>query len=597
MIRNIKVNFSLFYKRILEFRANHSDEKSFLVIISIIVGILTGLVSVILKSLVKFIHYLLQLNFNLKYQNYFYFIYPLVGIALTLVYIKVFHKGKFRKGLSDLIYLVSKNKMDLERHNALSQIFSSALTVGFGGSVGLEAPIVVAGSSIGLNTANYLKTNQKTKTLLLACGAAGGISAIFNSPIAGVIFAVEVLLPEFTVPTFIPLLIASAVSSVVSKLFGTEQIFTLATKGWDMNAIPVYFLLGIFCGLLSAYFINMTFRVEKIFSGIKNIFIKIIIGGALLGVMIFLLPPLFGEGYTSVENLFNGNISGLFEKGLFYNFRDNQLVILVFVFAIILLKVFATAITIGSGGNGGTIAPSLFTGAVAGFFFSRVVNMIGLFHINETNFVAVGMAGVLAGVIHAPLTSIFLIAEVTGGYALIVPLMIVSATAYFISRYFEPYSVYTKVLNEKGVWFPGNKDKNILEQINLYSIIEDNFNKIKAQTTLREIISEFSVSKRNIFPVVDEDQKLLGIITLDDLREIILNTELYDIVLAYEIMTTPPTMIDINENMHDVMNKFEYYDAWNLPVIKEGKYIGFISKSSVFSKYRNLLINQSNNPV
>jgi len=597
MYKYIKINLNLIFKRIHEFRTRHIDEKSFLILVSIFVGIMTGLVSVILKSSVKFIEHLLQFNFNLKYQNYFYILYPLIGIGLTYWYINTFHRGKFRKGLSDLINLIFKNKIDLEKHNALSQIFSSALTVGFGGSVGLEAPIVVAGSAIGINTANKLKLNYKTKTLLLACGAAGGISAIFNSPIAGVIFAMEVLLPEFTIPAFIPLLIASAVSSVVSKLFGTEQIFVLITTGWKINAIPLYFMLGIFCGLFSAYFIKITYKIEKLFSGIRNNYIKIITGGIVLGLLIFLLPPLYGEGYKTVESLFEGNAAKLFEKGLFYDFRNTEWFVLIFVFSIIMLKVFATAITIGAGGNGGTIAPSLFTGALVGFLFSRMLNLTGLVQLNETNFVAVGMAGVLAGVIHAPLTGIFLIAEVTGGYALIVPLMIVSALSFFISRYIEPYSVYTKTLSEKGAWFPGNRDKNILEQINLSNLVEDNFIKIKANMTLRQIIKAFSISKRNIFPVVDDNNVLLGIITLDDIREIIIKDELYDIILAFEIMTLPPAIIDINEKMEDVMDKFENLNAWNLPVINEGKYIGFVSKSSVFNRYRDLLIKLSNNPV
>ena len=324
-----------------------------------------------------------------------------------------------------------------------------------------------------------------------------------------------------------------------------------------MNAIPLYFVFGIFCGLFSAYFIFITNKIEKFFSGIKNNYIKILTGGIILGLLIFLLPPLYGEGYKSVESLFEGNISKLFERGLFYNFRDNQYFILVFAFSILMFKVFTTAITIGAGDNGGTIAPALFTGALVGFFFSRLLNTTGLVHLVEPNFVAVGMAGILSGVIHAPLTGIFLIAEVTGGYALIVPLMIVSAVAFFISRYFEPFSVYTKILSEKGVWFPGNKDKNILEQINLESIIEDNFNKIKPNMTLREMINEFSSSKRNIFPVVDDKDRLLGIITLDDIREIILNDEIYDIVLAFEIMTAPPGVIDKNDKMDEVMKKFE----------------------------------------
>jgi chloride channel protein, CIC family len=593
MKRYLKIYLYLLVKRILHLREKYIEQKSFIVIISVVVGILAGLVAVVLKNLVHFIQNQLDFTGGNTYENYQFVIYPFIGIALTYLYIRVFHKGIYYKGLSDIIYSASRHRANIPKHNTYSQIITSALTVGFGGSAGLEAPIVYTGSAIGVNTAKDLKLSYKLRTLFLACGAAGGISAIFNSPIAGVIFAIEVLLAEFTIPLFIPLLISSATASVVSRFFYKEEIFVLITQGWTISSIPFYILLGLFCGLISAYFVLVTNSIEERFSQIENPYRKLVSGGFLIGALIFLMPPLYGEGYQIVQQLLDGNSKGLFENSLFYDFRDNQIFLLIFVSMLILLKVFATGLTLGAGGNGGTIAPSLFTGALAGFLFARGLNLTGLVELNEISFAAVGMAGVLSGVVHAPLTGIFLIAEVTGGYTMIVPLMIVSAVSFFVSRYFEPYSVYTKRLSQKGLWYPGNKDKVILEQISVQQLLERDFTVIPPNLTLRKLVQKIAISKRNVFPVVDDNGKLIGLINLDDVREMILNEELYEIVLAYEIMNPPQVVIMMEEKMDKVMKKFEEHNLWNIPVLDGERYAGFVSKSTVFNKYREKLIDQS----
>jgi chloride channel protein, CIC family len=566
--------------------------KNLLIILSILIGIVAALLAILLKLFVHNIHELLQYNFEKRYQNYLYFLYPLAGILLTILYIKRFRNGVLVKGLSNIVFSIYKRSGSMAAHKMYSHLFTSALTVGFGGSVGLEAPIVITGSATGSNIARLFKLNHREKVLMVACGASAGIAAIFNCPIAGVIFSFEVLLGEVRIPAFIPLIIASATATVVSKVLYGGQLFFLVTKGWEISALPFYMLLGIACGLISAYMINLNSHVESLFRSSKKTFQKALVGGLLLGLMIFLFPPLFGEGYSSIEQLLKGEPKELLDKSLFYGLKSEWLFIL-YIALIILLKIIASSVTIGAGGNGGIFAPSLFTGALTGFFVSHSVNVTGLAKLNETNFVAVGMAGVLSGVVHAPLTAIFLIAEITGGYVLFVPLMLVSAIAYFIGKYFEPYSVYTKELAKKGKWSNHDKDFYILNQIKLNDLIEKDFTVVKKDYTLGQLIQVISNSKRNLFPVLDENGRLQGIILLDNIREIMFSRELYDSMRVADLMTHAPTVIDINESMKEVMRKFEYFEVWNLPVVKSGKYLGFVSKSRIFNLYRNHLVDQS----
>lgn len=590
---SMKESLSLVIKKIQTWLKINIADKNFIIIASVIVGLMSGAAAVALKSSVHFIQINLEQNILVLTSNYLYLIYPIIGISLTVLYVKIFRKGKITKGLSTIIHSVSKNNSDLPKHKTYSHIITSALTVGFGGSAGLEAPIVITGSAIGSNVAKAMNINLKGRTLLLACGAASGIAAIFNSPIAGVIFAFEVLLAEFAVPAFIPLLISSATAAVVSKALYSGQLFFLITDGWEFKALPYYVALGFVCGIVSAYIIRVTLRLEAYFGSLKKTLPKLIIGSVFLGILIFLFPPLYGEGYKTISALLSGENAKIMDAAIFSSFNYNTGAIILFSAAIIFVKPIATSLTIGSGGNGGIFAPSLFIGAVLGFLYSLVINYSEIEAINQTNFVAVGMAGILSGVIHAPLTGIFLIAEVTGGYSLFVPLMIVSAISYFTSRYFEKYSIYTKTLAEKGIWTPGNKDQNVLNQITFFDLIEKDFIPIKPNYSLRQILKSASRSKRNIFPVIDDNEELLGLIMLDDLREVMLNFEIFDVIVASEMMRKPVATVEIDCDMSDVMKKFDYYKIWNIPVLEKGKYMGFLSKSAIFSKYRDMLIKQS----
>lgn len=579
--------------RFVKWRSRHISNKTFLVLCSIVIGMMAGLAAVAMKLLVHFIQDLLQSGFQAQYQNYLFFIYPLIGILLTVIYIKYIHKGIFQKGVTPVLYSIARRSSNIDRDNVYAQPVTSSITVGFGGSVGLEAPIVLTGSAIGSNVSRIFKLGYKERTLLLACGAAAGIAAVFNTPIAGVIFAVEVLLAEFTIPAFIPLLIATATASVVSNVLYSGQLFFLITKGWHMNAIPFYIILGLFTGLLSVYVSRLVLSVEDFFQRRKQLFGKAIAGGIGLGILVFVLPPLYGEGYNVIEHLLAGDHARLLDKSLFFDRAGDPWFILLFAGIIILVKIIASSITIGAGGNGGTFAPSLFIGALAGFFFAHLVNLLGIAELTVPNFIVAGMAGALSGVIHAPLTAIFLIAEITGGYVLFIPLMIVSAISYFFSRYFEPYSIYTKRLAQKGHLITADKDKNVLNRLKLKNLIETDFAAVNVSASLGELVEIIAHSKRNIFPVLDEEGLLKGIVLLDDIREIMFNHELYDKTHVRDIMTQPPALIKRDEDMQKVMKKFEDNNAWNLPVVEDGKYIGFVSKSNVFTRYRELLIKQS----
>jgi CIC family chloride channel protein len=571
-------------------RIKYIDYKAYIIITSIIIGIISALAAVLLKNAVHFIKWLLQFEFNTHYYNFLYFLYPIIGIALVIIYIKVFRKDKFSKGLSGLIYSLSKRNPNIPRHQMYSHMITSAATVGFGGSVGLEAPIVSTGAAIGANTARKLRLNPLDKNLLIACGSASGIAAIFNSPIAGIIFAFEVLLPEISIPSFIPLLMASATASVFSNLLYADKLFFLVTTGWQFNALPFYILLGIITGLVSSYMIKATFKIENYFRKVKAGHIKKLLwGGGALGLLILIFPPLYGEGYDIINALFRGNNEILLNSTIYNHWFSGEWFIVFIAIAIVLIKVIATSLTIGAGGNGGIFAPSLFTGAVLGLAFVQIMRLTGIIDLNQANFIAASMAGILSGVIHAPLTAIFLIAEITGGYALFVPLMIVSATSYFLTRYFEPYSVYTKVLaNEKG-WTKNNKDSVLLEQIALSDFIETDFAVIYNTDDFKSVLDKVYRSKRNIYPVVDSNLQWLGVIHFTDIKDYLFKVKEVKGEHVKQFVVPSPEIISINEKVTDVMKHFETNNAWHLPVLDNGKYIGFVSRSRLLNIYRKLI--------
>lgn len=571
----------------------HIPANNLLILISVGVGITAGLVAVFLKYAVDFIQEWLAPHQSEHYTLTL-LLYPLMGILLTVIYYKFIQRAKMGKSLTDVIVSIEQKSSRVDLEKTYSHVVSSALTVGFGGSTGLEAPIAVTGSAIGSNISRLFKLNYKERTVLLASGASAGIAAIFNSPIAGVLFSLEVLLAEFSLPSIIPLLVATASASVVSKILYGGQLFFAVTSGWNPSSIPFYLLFALLMGLFSVLFTKIVSSVKVFFALQRHDFRKALLGGLGLGFLIFLCPPLFGEGYHTIKAILSGNLEHVVQQNWIFHkliyAEGSPWAFYLFIIAAIFLKPVAAALTLGAGGNGGIFAPALFVGALWGFIFSTAVNKLGLVYLPEVNFIAAGMAGALSGMLHAPLTAIFLIAEITGGYMLFVPLMIVSALSYFLSRYLEPYTLYTKRLAKKGQLIGSNKDKLVLSNMRISNLIEKNFSPISPETTLGELVDTISHSQRNLFPVLDNERHLLGIIVLDDIRELMFQREKYTTILVKDIMTTPPTVLMKDESMVKVMRKFDEHNVWNLPVLDHGQYVGFVSKSAIFSRYRDLLI-------
>lgn len=570
--------------------SSHVNYRNYMVLVSIIIGLGAGVAAVVLKYAVNAIRLWLYGNDPTSGRLGFVF-FPIIGITLAVLFYKYILKQPLKLGFPPLINRISRKKVNLPPSDMYAHIVSSSLTVGFGGSVGLEAPIVRTGASIGSNIARILQVGRNKQTLFLACGAAAGMAAIFNSPVAAVIFAFEVLLTDFALHAFIPLLISAATGAVVAKLLYYEKLFYLPEGNWSFESLPFYILLGIFAGLLSIYMIRITLGIQNYVARVKRTAYKILLGGLSIGALIFLLPPLFGEGYETVNQLLAGQFKAITEHSLFYPFSDNIWVLILIAVLIIFTKSIASAITMAIGGNGGIFAPSMISGAALGFAFAAVVNELGIVDLNTSDFVAVAMAGILSGVIKSPLTGIFLIAEITGGYSLFIPLMIVSALSYLVSSFFEPQSVFTKELYQQGLWVPPHeKDRQILKNMNLEKLIETNFSVLRPKQTLGELVEVIANSKRNLFAVTNDQGIFQGIILLDDVRETMFKTDLYDHLYVKQLMHHPPTTILLHEPMEDVLSKFEIHDAWNLPVLKaDGTYLGFVSKSSIFNQYRSLL--------
>lgn len=571
------------------------SNQNFILILSGIIGMISGLAAVILKEAVHAIQRFLTEDFYTEYANFLYILYPMIGITAAYSVGKYLFKDTGGHGIPDVLFTISKNQSIIPRVKTYSRIFTSALTVGFGGSVGLEAPMLVTGSAIGSNVGLLVHLNAKKRTLLIGCGAAGAISAIFGAPIGAVIFAIEVILMEISTASFIPLLIASVMGSLTSMiLIGKDPVFTFELVGsFSAAHMPYYLLLGIVCGVVSLYFSSAVRTTERLLEGLNSQVLKLLYGGALIGFMVFFFPPIYGEGYDFLNLLINGNSDQLLDKSPFFSSTTNPYLIIIFLSLIILVKPIASALTLGSGGSGGIFAPSLYVGGIVGFVFAYSKNMLG-FHIPLplAHFTLVAMCGVMAGVQHAPLSAIFLIAEITGGYELFVPLMFVSAITYITTTYFQKDSLYVMQLKEKGRQLPESKDQELLDLITITHVIERDLIPIHPDAKLRDLIDLVKISKRNIFPVVDDNDVLRGIITLDDIRDIMFDREKQEQVLVSQLMHSPPEILLDTENMQKAMEKFEQSGAWNLPVIAEGRYIGFVSKSRIFNAYRKRLIRE-----
>jgi CIC family chloride channel protein len=581
-----------FFRKTLRSRFIRIDQSKLIYLLSFLVGLLSALAAVILKNTIHYTHQILTRGITSESGGYLYLAYPMFGMLLTLFFVRYLVKDNISHGISRVLYAISRKKSHLRVHNTWTSIAASTLTIGFGGSVGAEAPIVLTGSSIGSSIGRLFKLNYRSITLLIGCGAAGAISGIFKAPIAGIVFTIEILMLDLTISSIVPLLISSVTAATIAYfLMGDQVLFSFnITEAFSISNIPWYLVLVILSGLLSIYFSKMTIFLEKRYERIKNVFVRLIAGGIILSLLIYLFPPLFGEGYDTVMLLLEGETDTVLNHSVFGNFSDNYLMIILFMLCLVMLKVFASSSTNGAGGVGGIFAPVLFLGGVNGFMLSSLFNRYFSINLPDNRFVLAGMAGLMAGVMHAPLTAIFLIAEITGGYDLLIPLIITSTVAYMTTRSFERHSIYHVQLARKGELITHDKDKAVLAFMDWKKEIETDLHTVRGDATLGDLVKEISKSNRNIFPVVDEYNILEGVVLLDEVREIMFNQELYDTTYVRDLMTIPPSYIDKRENLEEVMETFRKTGAWNLPVLDNGYYVGFISKSRIYTTYRELLV-------
>lgn len=583
------------YMKLLRWREDHIPEKSFVVILAIIIGVASGLAAVLLKFLIGTISGLVNSVTEASQANYYYLVFPIIGIFLTGIYVRYVVRDNISHGVTRVLYAIAQKKSRLKFYNMYASLASSSVTIGCGGSVGAEGPIVFTGAAIGSNLGQAFRLSPHMLMMLVGCGAAAGISGIFKAPIAGVLFTVEVLMLDLTAGSVMPLIMASVAGATVAYVFTgyNVEFFFTQSEMFYTSRIPYVVLLGVFCGLVSVYFTKMIEVMERMFGRISHPRYRFFLGSILLSVLIFVFPPLFGEGYESINYLLNGHVEQIFNNSLFYGMRSSVGATLLLVGALCFMKVFATSATNGGGGVGGTFAPSLYVGCMAGFLFAYAVNSLGIVDptmpLSTKNFALVGMAGVMAGVMHAPLMAIFLTAEMTGGYSLFLPLLIVAAISYGTSRIFSNYSIYTKRLALQGELLTHQKDKTVLTLLKMDSVIETDFIPVHPDMSLKEMVDVISKSKRNLFPVTDDDGQLLGIVLLDDIRNIMFRPDLYRRMHVKRFMSMPPAKVELGTPMDQVMKMFDNTGAWNLPVVEEGRYVGFVSKSKIFNSYRQVL--------
>lgn len=579
------------YKKVLIWRYKHISERQFVYVLSVLVGFLAGIGTLILKNLTFYFHRILEDGLIKDYHHSLYFIFPILGLFLVYYIKKYLIKKDIGHGISTTLQSISKKNGIIERYKIYASLITAPITVGFGGSVGLQGPAVSTGAALGSGVAQLFHMNMRTRMLLIGCATAGAMSSMFKAPIAAIIFAIEIFSLDLAFASLVPLLLAS-VSAVITSYFflGKDVLFSVQLQdAFEINDLIFYIALAIFTGFSSVYFSKIYFRIINFFKK-YNPFKRLVFGGIAIGIMLFLIPPLFGEGYGIINNLLSENASDAL-KSIHYNIDfENVWMVIIFLLIIGVFKVIAMTTTFAAGGVGGIFIPTLVMGSALGNVTAKIINQFG-FDVSETNFTLIGMTGLMAGVLHAPLTAIFLIAEITGGYDLFVPLMLVSAISYAITKYFVSNSIYTIELAKRGELITHNKDKNVMMMMKISKIIEKNFIKIHPDMTLGEMLKQaVSKSKRNIFPVVDSENKFRGIVLLDDIRPMMFNQDLYETTTVRDIMKIAPAIIFYDDDTEKVMQKFKESGAWNLPVIKNGVYVGFISKSKLLSVYRNKLI-------
>lgn len=566
-------------------------EGTLLIVLALVTGLCTGAMAVILKGLIELIREGLTSWFSDSSFNLLYLIYPGLGMLLSLLFVKFIVKDDISHGVTKVLKAVSMEKSRIKPRNTWSSIVASSVTIGFGGSVGAEAPIVYSGAALGSSVGRALRLPYKDVTILLGCGAAGAVAGIFKAPLAGVLFTLEILLFNISMTSILPLLVSAVTATVVSYLFrGDALAFTSELEQFSMHNMPYYLILGIFCGFMSLYFIKSTMWCEDRMRRLSKPAIRWAVGALSLGILIYLFPPLYGEGYDSLDMMLSGEFSALMGGRLTSWMLDSRWGILLFFVAILFFKVFATAFTNAGGGVGGTFGPTLFTGGIAGFVVARLINISGIYAVPEVNFVLVGMAGMMAGVMQAPMTAIFLIAEITGGYGLLMPLILTSCVSFATIRFFEKYSIYSKRIAQQGELLTHDSDQAVLTLLNVSDFVEKDFAPVVGNRSLGDLVKIIAQSPRSMFPVLNHQQQIMGVIYLNDVREVMFDQSKYYNTSITEFMKAVPATVSLDEKMESVMQKFEVTGAWNLPVVDEqGKYVGFVSKSKIFSSYREQL--------
>jgi len=566
-----------------------SGKKQRIYFLALAMGVVAGLAAVILKNAVHYTHLFLTGGFTEGQANWLYLLYPFIGLLLTVLYVTYLVRDPISHGISKILHAISKRNSLLKSHNMHSSMIAGTLTVGFGGSLGLEAPIVLTGSAIGSRLGQYLHLPYKTITLLLACGATGAIAGIFKAPIAGVAFALEVIMIDLTMASLLPLMIAAVTAtSVAWLLMGDAVLFSYDLKDvFTVAELPPFLLLGLFTGAVSVYFSQGLRIIEGRMGKIRSVWIRWLTGGSVLAVLITVFPPLYGEGYDTLRQLLMGNPGEILSQSFWFDKIQTPGILLLTIALIILLKAVATAVTTGAGGVGGVFAPSLFLGGISGFFLARLLNTTGWLEVSEIHFTLAGMAGVMSGVMHAPLTAMFLIAEITGGYSLIIPLMVTVAISYITAHLVEPHSVYTRRLASLGELITHNKDKAALLRMNIRSLIEQDFTTVRPNQTLGELVQAVAVSNRNVFPVIDADRNFLGLIIMEKLRPVMFKTGLYDTTYCKDLMYMPEYLVSTEDSVEEIARKIQASGKYNLVVLDHGKYVGCVSRARVFSKYRD----------
>ncbi|WP_223551344.1 chloride channel protein [Aestuariivivens sp. NBU2969] len=590
------MTFKSLLRQFLIWKYKHISEQQFIYALSILVGFLAGIGTVSLKNLTHSIRLLFELDFFKDYQSSMYFIFPIIGLLLVYIIKQTWLKKHIGHGISTTLHAISKLNGIIPRYNIYAALITAPLTVGFGGSVGLQGPAVSVGAALGSNTARLFHMNTKTRMLLIGCAAAGAMASMFKAPIAAIIFAVEIFSLDIAFGSLVPLLLAS-VSAVITSYFflGTDVLlrFELIDQ-FEINDIAFYIVLGLVTALASVYFSKIFFAITNFFKQFESRAKRLLIGGLAIGTMLYVIPPLYGEGYGIMNNLLKGDHLAAIGTTPFNLDLSNIWIVIALLLGISVFKAIAMTTTFGAGGVGGVFIPTLVMGSALGNAFAKIINNIGFdFHVSESNFTLIGMTGLMAGVLHAPLTAIFLIAEITGGYELFVPLMLVSAISFAITKYYVSHSIYTLKLAERGELITHNKDQNVLMVLDIDKVIETNFIILKPDMTLGEILKKaVAKSSRNHFPVVNDKHEFLGVIRLDDIRHMMFDANLYDKVDASSLMHADYGIIDYDhDSMNDIMEQFKTTGAWNLPVIKDGKYYGYISKSKLLTAYRRQLIN------